>query len=695
MPLVENKTTKLLVVDDDAPTRRLLRSVLGKQGYEMVEAANGVEAVAQVQAQRPDLILMDVMMPELDGYGACAQIRLLDADDCLPIIMLTGAEDMDAIESAFNAGATDFITKPINWALLTQRVRYALRTAALNKELRRNRFREASIRKIARLGYWDWNLQNSSVRWSDQINSLTEAGTQGRDFFDSFISKLHPGDQARVRQAFLSARDEGRRVDLEMRISIEQDERVFRLVGERGSQAEDIDRVFGVYQDVTESRKTQALVDFLALHDELTGLSNRRLFIQQASQALEKARAVTDAHLLLGWLDLTRFQRYNETLGEAGANRLLVQVAQRLRTKMLGNSGSEVARVGGDEFAIMLQADSAAEAIERFTQLLDGLSYDFKFDEQELFLSFSAGIALYPDHGAEAEQLLAKAQDAQRLARSQGRVYLSAVNDIDQFHRQQEALELEHALRKALDNQEFFLEYQPQLEFASNKIVGCEALLRWRHPKRGVVSPVQFIPMLEEFGLINEVGAWVLQESFRQAAQWVGAGLPLRMSANLSPRQFLDPNLFDTVAAAVQQAGVPPQLIELEITESLAMQDVRHTIQLLDRFRREGFKIAVDDFGIGHSSLEYLLRFPIDVIKIDRAFINNITGTRADRAIVRGVTVMAQTLNLSVIAEGVETQRQSDFIEALGVNEIQGYLIGKPMSPEALEQFVRNFKRPS
>ncbi|MEY2685716.1 MAG: hypothetical protein RJA09_2861, partial [Pseudomonadota bacterium] len=253
------------------------------------------------------------------------------------------------------------------------------------------------------------------------------------------------------------------------------------------------------------------------------------------------------------------------------------------------------------------------------------------------------------------------------------------------------ALDLERSLRKALDHNEFFLVYQPQLDLRSGRILGVESLLRWQHPVRGPVSPVQFIPVLEEMGLITAVGQWVLKQACWQAAQWSKQGLALRMGINLSPRQFLDPNLFDSVQGAVQAAGAHPELIELEITESLAMQDLDHSIRLLERFRAEGYKIAIDDFGIGHSSLEYLLRFPLDVIKIDRAFITNITATRADRAIVRAVTSIGQTLGLQVIAEGVETQRQSDFVEALGVSEIQGYLIGKPMPPDELFALAKSY----
>ena len=243
-----------------------------------------------------------------------------------------------------------------------------------------------------------------------------------------------------------------------------------------------------------------------------------------------------------------------------------------------------------------------------------------------------------------------------------------------------------------MQNNQFVLHYQPQMALRGNRIVGVESLLRWQHPVRGMVPPVQFIPLLEDMGLIHEVGNWVLQEACRQATVWAKAGMPLRVAVNLSPRQFMGTELFGLIQSAVEAHQTPAHLVELEITESLAMQDPDRAIELLTQLRAAGHKVAIDDFGIGHSSLEYLLRFPIDTIKIDRAFVMRVTETETDRAVIRAITAIAQSLQLTTVSEGVETQRQCDFMEALGASEIQGYFISRPLPEPALTAFVQNFK---
>ena len=692
MPLSDFSAPLVLVVDDDVATRLLLKGLLAKQGYLVVEAANGQQAVESVRQQPPDLILMDVMMPDVDGYSACAQIRLLMGDESLPVVMLTAADDIESIEKAFNAGATDFITKPLNWALLAERVRYALRTGSLNREVRRARLREATTRRVAGIGYWRWSLDDDALTCSEDLELLTGVPLHRAATLHALAGLVHEGDRKRLMAAFERARDTGSKVDLEVRLASGQGERMLRLVGERGTQVEDVSLMFGVIQDVTDSRRAQALVDYLALHDETTGLGNRRLFQQQVSNALEGLKGDPGRVMLVGVIDLSRFGRYNDTLGVQIADRLLGLVGQRIKSS-LGAFGSEVARLGGDEFAVMVLASDEPAAVQRFNAMLAKLEAPFRVDEHEVFVGLSSGFSLYPADAANQDGLLTLAQEAQRQARRMGHASLRCSIDADAAQRQRVALELELSLHKALERGEFFLVYQPQMNFATGRIVGAEALLRWRHPELGVVPPIQFVPLLEETGLIHDVGAWVVREAARQAGVWERDGLPLRIGVNLSPKQFLALGLFDIVAHACRQAAVSPSLIELEITESLTMQDVEHTQALLQEFREAGFKIAVDDFGVGHSSMEYLLKFPIDVIKIDRAFVMNITTERGRRAIVRAMTVLAQSLGMQVIAEGVETQRQCDFIEALGVNEVQGYLIGKPMSAEDFEAMARGYRR--
>jgi diguanylate cyclase (GGDEF)-like protein len=634
--------------------------------------------------------LMDVMMPVMDGYEACAAIRAEDHEQGTPIIMLTGAEDLEAIDRAFNAGATDFITKPINWPLLTQRVRYALRSGELAREVRHNRLREAAAQRLAQLGFWSWKPSDNSLVFSEDIKERLELLPSDIPHLQALLDLCHREDRDRVRRGFEILAQGGQRIDLEARIYSQGQERILRLIGEREKLGTDSEHVFGAFQNVTDTRRTEALLNYLAMHDELTGLANRRLFIRKASETIEEIARDPKTLMVIGWIDLTRFHRHNDALGEEGGNALLSMVAQRLR--MLEISGGEVARVGGDEFAVMIRVQNMEEARHRIEHLLESLDYPFKIQDQEMFLSCTVGLAIYPDHGIEAEALLKLAQEAQRQARLQGKRQLEA----DQIETRSAVavLDIERALRRALDNDEFYLVYQPQMNLRTGRIVGVEALLRWRHPERGLVSPVEFIPVLEEMGLISQVGIWVLKKACLQAKAWSVAGMPLRVGVNLSARQFLDPDLFGCINLAREEAGVSPELIELEITESLAMQDPDHAIKLLQNLRELGHKVAIDDFGIGYSSLEYLLRFPVDTIKIDRAFVSQITHQPADRAIVRAITAIAETLGHTTIAEGVETLRQCDFIEALGVSEIQGYLIGKPMGVEEINHLARYFVRP-
>ncbi|WP_200153102.1 putative bifunctional diguanylate cyclase/phosphodiesterase [Chromatium okenii] len=684
----------LLIVDDDTPTRLLLRGVLSRQGFVVIEASDGMEAVALFAQHHPALVLLDVMMPVLDGFATCVQMRALDQDAGTPLIMLTGANDLKAIDHAFSAGATDFITKPINWTLLTQRVRYALRSGQLGREVRRSHLRQLSACRIAKLAFWEWRLSDDSLHWSDDLHAVLGVASPAVGWLGELLALVHPDDRTRAQRLLTLTRQANTPLELELRVHTAGIERLVRLVGERGVQGADQAVVFGAVQDVTALRQTEALVDYLALHDDLTDLPNRRLFLRRSAEVLSTLDLDDDEVLLIIWLDIARFHRHNEALGEAGGDLLLTRLARRLRRLVVVQDA--LARVGGDEFALLIRAATLAAGLDRLESILVQLRRPFHLHlaADETILTFSVGVAVAPEHGTDPNQLLMLAQDAQRLARSQARAVLVATPLPPSQSRFTETLAVERALHTALERDEFFLVYQPQMELRTGTIVGAEALLRWQHPTLGMVSPVRFIPLLENLGLIATVGQWVLEEACRQAQRWESAGLNLRVGINLSPRQFLEPNLFATIQQVIAKTGVQPAHLELEITESLAMQDPTSAIALLGRLRAIGLKIAIDDFGIGHSSLEYLLRFPIDTIKIDRTFVTNITHAQADRVIVRAVTAIGQTMGLSVIAEGVETLRQCDFIEALGVHEIQGYLIGKPMAAAQLETLIAEFVRP-
>lgn len=677
-------TQSILVVEDDLSTRMLITSILGKQGYRLLEAADGQEGLEVFRRERPDLVLMDVMMPRLDGFAACLAMREAESVPGTPVIMLTAADATADVERAFESGATDFITKPINWPLLAARLRYALRARRTSLELQRTRLRQSHAQKIARLGFWAWHADSDRLEWSADLPELTGLRPEQVAQLAGLLAHVHPDDRARLAQAMEVMRTALSRLDLEVRLpQAEGGMRVLHLVAEPNPTPGAAQLFEGAWQDVTQVRETEQMVQHLALHDSLTGLPNRKLFLRQLEAAIERARHEGQGVAMV-LLDINRLGRINDALGMKAGDLVLARVAHALQQGLPGEI--HVARLDGDEFALLVPHNDLERVRAKTDAALARASQPISLDGESLFASLTAGIALFPQHAGNAEEMIQAAQDARQLARLQG-MPLSVARPASSDTVTE--LKLEFALRAALeeDFRQFHLVYQPQMQLSDNRIVGVEALIRWEHPEIGLVPPPRFIPIMEELGLINALGEWILRSACRQLRAWQDAGIFLQMSINLSPRQFQDSRLSEILAAAVRDAGVQPRHIKLEITESVAMQDPQGTIEQLRGWRAQGFQIAIDDFGIGYSSLEYLLRFPLDTIKIDRAFVKDIVASPSDRAIVRAVTVMAQSMGLATVAEGVETQRQQDYLDAIGVTQIQGYLFGKPMRADELARF--------
>ncbi|THG80591.1 EAL domain-containing protein [Pseudomonas sp. A-1] len=674
----------ILIVDDDSMTRRLIQSILGRQGFRTLEAADGQEGVEAFQREKPDLVLMDVMMPRLDGFAACRALRQLEAEQGTPIIMLTAADAGVDVEHAFEAGASDFISKPISWPLLIARIRHALRARRTNRELLRTRLRQEHAQKIARMGFWAWDAEDDSLEWSADLTELTglDGGQLGNR--QALLACTHPDDRKRLALALEVARDARGRLDQEIRLlAPENSVRVVHLVAAHHPSPGSPELFEGAFQDLTQVRETEQLVQHLALHDSLTGLPNRKLFLRQLEAAIERARQQGHGVTMV-LFDINRLSRINDALGMQAGDQLLARIANSLRQVL--PLETSIARLDGDEFALLVQHNDLNRVRLKTEAVLKRTGQPITIGEETLFVSMTAGIALFPEHAGSAEEMIQAAKDARQHARLQGKPMaiarpVSANKAVE--------LKLEFALRAALEDHfaQFHLVYQPQLRLNDNRIVGVEALVRWTHPELGPVAPPRFIPILEELGLISLLGEWILRTACRQLRRWQDAGIRLQMSINLSPRQFQDSNLSAILEQCVDEAGIRPRDLKLEITESTAMQDPQATVEQLRQWRERGFQIAIDDFGIGYSSLEYLLRFPLDAIKVDRAFIKDIVESPSDRAIVRAVTVMAQSMGLTTIAEGIETQRQQDYLDAIGISQIQGYLVGKPMPAEELQRF--------
>ncbi|MBA3320197.1 MAG: EAL domain-containing protein [Pyrinomonadaceae bacterium] len=423
-------------------------------------------------------------------------------------------------------------------------------------------------------------------------------------------------------------------------------------------------------------------VDHLSYHDGLTDLPNRILFEDRLAQALHSVPS-NGQLLAVMLLDVDRFKLVNDTLGHVVGDRLLRGVGERLSGCV--RAGDTVARFGSDEFALLTQLRED-DAAEMFRHVLEVLKRPFRIDEHELYVTLSAGISLSPTDGVDAQTLLRNAGSALHRAKEQeGNNY--QIYTADMSAQALQHLALENSLRQALGREEFMLHYQPQVCIPTGRIVGMEALVRWQHPERGLVSPGAFIPVAENSGLIVPLGEWILRTACSQNMKWQETGMaPLRVSVNLSPRQFRQPNLVEMVDQTLRETGMAPQFLELEITETSMMRNVESAIQTLRGLQALGVQIAIDDFGTGYSSLSYLKNFPISTLKIDQSFVRDAVTDRADAAIVKTIIALGHSLELTVKAEGVETEEQLEFLRRLECDEMQGYLFSKPLPPEAFHQ---------
>ncbi len=451
----------------------------------------------------------------------------------------------------------------------------------------------------------------------------------------------------------------------------------------------DIIYFVAVFSDITERKRNEEIIAFQAFHDALTGLPNRTLFKDRLEQALSLGRRDQERKVAVMLLDLDRFKIINDTLGHNVGDQLLQEVAHRLRGCL--RESDTVARLGGDEFTLLLpQIDKPEDAALVAAKILEALRQPFHLGGKDLFVTPSIGISVFPEDGDDADTLIKRADSAMYYVKERGRANFYLYTDELETQPTQR-LEMESQLYSALERREFIVYYQPQLDLASGQVYGAEALIRWRHPIMGLVPPSDFIPLSEETGLIVPIGAWVLQTACMQAKNWIKGGMSpdLLIAVNLSPRQFHRIDIVKLVKDALDYSGLEPKNLELEITESLAMQDVEYSVRTLHALAELGVQLAIDDFGTGYSSLNYLKKMPVNTLKIDRSFVHDITIDQDDAAIVSAVISMAHSLGLTVIAEGVETPEQLNVLKVLGCDRVQGYLFSRPLPPEEVTDFLR------
>ena len=682
----------VLVIDDDAMMRMLVCEALKSGGFRVEEAEDGAAGLASFTDLRPDVVLLDVVMPGMDGFATCTALRALPSGARVPVLMMTGLDDAGSINRAYEVGATDFVTKPIAWPILSHRVRYLFRASQTFAALARSQEQLAEAQRMAQLGYWEWDAAGNQVFRSDEL--LRILGVERASFpthLGATAALVHPDDAETFARALESRLGPGKPMALEHRIIRPDGEVRLLSLQSKGvfDEAGALLRVQGTTQDITERRQTEERMRALTLYDALTGLPNRQFFRERCDHGLALAGRLK-LPLAIMVLDIDRFQRINETLGYGVGDLLLKEIGTRLECTLreadcLGRAGTgpdtrSVARLGGDEFTIMLPALAQAEDVAKVAQrILAEVSRPVRLEGQEIVVTASVGIAVYPADGEDTDSLLRNADSAMHFAKQQGKnnhQYFSASMNT----RSAQKLSLENGLRKAIERGELILHYQPKVDSASGRIAGVEALVRWNRPDLGMVAPNDFIPLAEETGLIVPIGEWVLREACRQVALWRADGFDdLTVAVNMASPNFARRDFVSRVAATIREAGIAPAAVEIEVTESVLMHDINATIATLRALKDHGLLLSVDDFGTGYSSLSYLKKFPIDTLKIDRSFVRDVMTNREDAAITSAVIALGASLDLQVVAEGVETAQQAAFLRARGCHLMQGYYFGRPV----------------
>lgn len=664
---------RILVIEDDPATRMPVQQALANDGYTVLAAADGHEGLALFHAHNPAIVLLDVVMPDMDGFATCRAIRETADFNETAVLMMTGLDDVESIEDAFTAGATDFITKPINWSLLNQRVRYALRLLAMQRAIRHNEVQLAQAQRLAKVAYWEYDAATGEFHWSPGMRDLLDLHETRSPHWLSGL--IHPDDADQVAAALNAAFDERAPYAVEHRVrDATGSERVLLV---RGEPIGDSGDMVGAVQDISAIRRTEARLSYLTRYDPVTGLANRDTLMERVDAALAEANSRAHSVAVLV-LESERCRHLRENVGAEAADQFLGDVAERVRARL--DAGMLAARAGGDDIGILVpRVDRGEDAARVAQRVRDAFQEPFRVADQDVYSRASIGIAMYPADATAPAALLNNANVAMRKNRDQDAVAAYSFYTSDMNARVMQQIALETDLRRALEREQFVLYFQPQIDARSGDTVGFEALLRWHHPAFGVISPATFIPILEETDLIIPAGHWLFREAARQCAAWRRqTGLAVRVAINLSARQFHDPELLPAIRGAVMDHDLPPAGLELEITESIAMADPESSLATLHALKDMGFGLAIDDFGTGYSSLSYLKQLPLDKLKIDRTFVQHMDTRGDDATIVRSTIHLAHDLGMTVVAEGVESAEHTAMLRDMGCECLQGFYFGRP-----------------
>jgi len=692
--------TKVLIVDDMKVNQLVLSCILEDLPARIDVASSGAAALALLADNDYAVILMDIQMPGMTGFECVSAIRKNPDIEHIPVIFVTAmGHDDKFVDQGYHLGAVDYLLKPVDADMLISKVKVFISLFDQKVKLQESL---AESKAIQHKNDQLLNFMAEGILGLDNENVITFAniaactlltsnrehvvGRPIKDFINPSASQEHWEESA-----FSHVFKDGQCHHMDDALFWRSDKETFPVEYTQATILEGAKIVGGVvaFQDITERKKDQQKLLNLARYDQVTQLPNRSMYWDFLSKSIATADR-TNNNIAILLLDLDNFKQINDSLGHDAGDELLIQMAKKLSHCV--READIVARVGGDEFAILLLNPRDTQVAANVAQkVLADIAQTFHIFSNDVSVRASIGIAIYPDDGTTATQLTKAADTAMYHAKSSGRntfKYFSRA----MHERIQHDMKMTQELHKALDGQQMSVNFQPQLQVNNNQLVGFEALIRWHHPKMGQVSPAEFIPVAETNGLITEIGDWCLMQALQQAKNWnekLVNGNRVNIAVNVSSLQFKQNKFAEHIINIVTSSGLPPELLELEITETAIMENPQQTIEDLHKLRAAGIRISMDDFGTGYSSLAQLKQLPIDVLKIDKSFIDEINQNDSGNAIVKSIIDLAHSLNISVVAEGVETQDQFTFLQKSDCDVVQGYYFSKPLDVPNSSAYLR------
>ena len=689
------RPVRVLMIEDLELEALLVRQMLASvrsAHFDLTHVDLVQKGLDYLETHEVDVILLDLNLPDSAGYATFERV-LSHAPD-LPIILFTNMDDEAQAARAVREGAQDYLIKhKIDATLLSRSIRYAIERQRADAALRLSEERYALAVRGSNDGVWDWDIDSDQVyfssRWKEILGLAPDAPLGG---MSDWFERIHPHDARDVEDALSRhLRGETGHFDCEYRVRHQDGDWIWvssRGVAVAGAEGKPR-RIAGSLTDITTRKSYEEQLVHDALHDSLTGLPNRALLLDRIDLALKQSRRSNSARFAVLFLDLDRFKTVNDSLGHHVGDRLLVQVARRLRDPL--RPGDSVARMGGDEFAILLtHIRSITNATHVAQRVLDTLCQGFEIDGHEVSPMASIGIAVSSPDYQTPEEMLRDADIAMYRAKAAGKACFE-IFDAQMRSSVLGLLELETELRRAVDNGDFVMHYQPIVSIDEGRLEGMEALVRWEHPTKGTISPGDFIPAAEETGLIVPLGWWTIRESCRQMKAWrdqLPSARELTIAVNVSGRLFAQPDMVPHLVRILEETGLPPSQLTVEITESVVLDHADEAILKLQALRALGIKLHVDDFGTGYSSLSYLQKFEYDTLKIDGSFVRELFQSGGSDAIVQSIITLGNLLDLNVIAEGVETVEQLQRLVDLRCPCVQGYWFSRPLAASEITELL-------